>query len=284
LGVSENLAYFSSKAIDEMNEAGVVYATTDGLALSLANLKKKRFLNTKLVINSMGLFDHPVYLKNIKLLENVDSIIVFSFPMIARLEESGYANVHFVRYGTDIDFYAPAHCEQKPANGDGPVVLGIGLDRKRDWDGFRKASLGLNDIEFRVIAPDNLRKGFEGFSNISFLGNVSYLKTREEICRADAIFLPTKENTYFSGQSTLFNALAMNKPVVMPYDTNFKEYGLDRRLFYDRESSTEDILNLLKSAIGKDAETMKSVEYNYLLIRKEYNQIEFARRLKDVFS
>lgn len=267
-----------------MNNARVVYATTDGLALNLANLKKKQLLKTKLVINSMGLFDQPIYLNKIGLLDHVNSIIVFSFPLVAKLGELGHSNVHFVRYGTDIDFYAPRYCKQLHTGSDNPVILGIGLDRKRDWDKYKQVSSELNLVEFRVIAPNNLRKGFEGFSNINFLGNVSYLRTREEICIADALFLPTKENIYFSGQSTLFNALAMKKPVVMPYDANFEEYGLDRTLFYDRECPPEDITNLLKLAIGKDAMIMKSIEFNHHLVRQEYNQIEFARRLKDVLS
>lgn len=282
-GISERFSYFSPGTIDKMNKAKLIYATTDGLALSLADLKKKNLLRTKLVVNLMAIFDNPTYSNKIGHLDYVDSIVVFTFPLATKLEELGHLNVHFVPYGTDTNFYAPWNCTFLQAKRGNPVVLGIGLDKKRDWDKFKQIAKKLKHLEFKVITHDNLRKEFEGFTNITFLGNVSFLRTREEMCEADALFLPTKDNFYFSGQITLFNALAMKKPVVMPHDANFKNYGFDKTLFYDRDCSLEDIINLIKIGIGKDESVMKSIEFNHNLVIREYNQIKFAKKLMDVF-
>ena len=159
----------------------------------------------------------------------------------------------------------------------GSVVLGIGLDNKRDWDIFKQVANKMKDFEFRVITHNNLKKEFFGYNNITFLGNVSFLETRREICEVDVLFLPTKENFYFSGQTTLFNALAMKKPVIMPYDKNFEKYRLDKTLFYNRNSSLEEIVNLIEITIKEDKRVVKSVEFNHNLVIQEYNQIKFAK-------
>ena len=90
LGISESFPYFSSETINKMNKAKVIYATTDSLALSLANLKKNYILKAKLVVNLMALFDNLTYLNKIKYLDYVDRIIVFTFPLATKLKELGY--------------------------------------------------------------------------------------------------------------------------------------------------------------------------------------------------
>lgn len=282
LGIVESFSYFSQKAINKMNKAKIVYATTDGLALTLANLKREKLLKAKLIVNVMGLFDNYTYIDKIEYLDYVDRIIVFTFPLATKLKELGYLNTYFIPYGTDTNFYKPQVCKSlHPKNS--PFILGIGQDRKRDWDMFRQVANKMKHLEFRVITHDKLKREFSGYSNISFLGNVSFLRAREEMCKADALFVPTKENLRLSGQTTLLNALAMKKPVIMPYDENFKNYGLSKTFFYERDCSLEDIINLIEMVVKKRERVMESINFNYNLVINEYNQMKFARRLMNVF-
>lgn len=282
LKVSDSFSHFSQETINNMNKAKVIYATTDGLALSLASLKKKNILEPKLVVNLMALFDNPVYLNKIKYLDYVDEIVVFTFPLATELKKLGYQNITFTPLGTDTSFYKPHVCKNLDTK-SAPVILGIGLDNKRDWDIFKRAANEMKYSEFRVVTHNKLKKEFFGYDNITFLGNVSFLETRREICGSNVLFLPTEENFYFSGQTTLFNALSMKKPVVMPYDTNFEKYELDKTLFYNRNCSLGQIINLIEMAIKGDKRAVKSIEFNHNIVIQEYNQIKLAERLRDVF-
>lgn len=279
---SKGFTYFSKDAINKMNKAKLIYATTDGIALSLANLKKRKILKTKLVANLMGIFDNSTYLSKVEYLDYIDNIIVFTFPLATKLKKLGYLNVNFIPLGVDVDFYNLKVCRTLNTKNN-PIVLGLGVDRKRDWNKFRQIAKKMNDIEFRVITHESLKKEFSNFKNIKFLGNVSYLRTRQEMCTSDVLFLPTYENFYFSAQTTLFNALALKKAVIMPYDRNFNKYKLEKTLFYDRNCSLEHIINLIERAIEKEKSIVKSIEYNHNLVVQEYNYIKFAKTLSNFF-
>jgi len=273
IGFCNNMNNFNSKVLKRLNETDIVYATNDGLALQLLGLKKDGELKSLLVINLFAILDNENYSSKMELLRYADRIIVFTKKLKQALTELGYDNIFFIKYGVDTDFYAPL----KSVLQENEVsVLGIGLDNKRDWAFFKEVANRFKEISFKVVTKNSVRKYFNDVRNIHFLGNISFVRTREEMQKATLLLLPTKENFYFSGQTTLFNAFSMKKPVIMPYDSYMDDYELDNFLFYNKKNALNEIEEKINLILKKHKRVKESVEFNYNLVKDKYNQMNLA--------
>jgi hypothetical protein len=258
-----------------LNQYDIIYATTDGIAIEVAKLKKEGLLKVKVVANIMSIADNDVQTPYLYLLNYLDGLICFSKKIEQYLNKNNIKNATFIEYGVDTKFYNKTN--ENPNN----MILSIGLDRFRDWNCFIEVAKILPDIEFRVITSNNNKKLFT-LPNVTFLGNTNFIETRNEMSEAKLIFLPTRPNYYFSGQTTLFNALSMNKNVLMPLDANFNGYNFDESMFYDRDDRVEIIANKIERLLQRDPEHNKPT-INCLLIRNKFNQANFAYNINFFF-
>lgn len=253
-----------------LNSFDIIYATTDGIAIDIARLKKEGKVRSKVIANVMSIADNEKQKEFINDLKYVDYKICFSMKMYNYLKKKRLNNIKFIDYGIDTEFYHPTLKESDNS------VLSIGLDRFRDWKTFTSVAKKLPHIKFKVITQNENKSIFSSVENIIFLGNTDFVTTKKEIDKAEIVFLPTLDNHYFSGQTTLFNCLAMKKYVLMPYDKNFEGYDMDISMFYAKSCTIGEIANLIEDKIkSKD----NSLEYNYNSIMKKYNEKKFAQKI-----
>jgi len=258
-----------------LNQQDIVYATTDGIAIEVAKLKKKGILTVKVVANIFSIVDNEVQAPSLYLLNYLDGLVCFSKKIEQYLNSNNIRNANFIEYGIDTVFYK--NTNHSPRN----MVLSIGLDSHRDWSCFIEVAKLLPNIEFRVITSNKNKKLFT-LKNIIFLGDTNFITTKNEISEAKLIFLPTTPNFYFSGQTTLFNALSMNKNVLMPLDANFDGYNFDESGFYDRDDGFKSVANKVENLLQENPSHNK-LTVNCQLVRNKFNQTNFAYNMNSYF-
>jgi hypothetical protein len=268
---NDSMSKILKNNIDLFNQYDIVYATTDGIAIEIAKLKKEKLIKTKVIGNIMSIADNKYQNPNLYLLDYLDGIICFSKKIECYLYNNNIRNIKFIKFGIDTNFYKKTN--SKKSN----VVLSIGLDLFRDWNTFNKVAKLMPNVEFKVITNNDNRKLFS-LSNITFLGNTSFVQTRNEISKAGLIFLPTQSNHYFSGQTTLFNALSMKKYVLMPIDGNFLEYGFDENMFYNRKITEYNIVNRIKLALN--LKKSHELKVNHKILINQFNELCFSCNVK----
>ena len=156
------------------------------------------------------------------------------------------------------------------------------MDKYRDWDLLKKIAAEVPNINFKVIAPEKLRTYFKETPNVEFLGNVEFTRTRYEIASSKMVFLPTKPNMYFSGQTTLLNTTALNKLCIMPYDKCFKEYKFDNAYFYNRNLDLDEIIEFITEAYRDPDIFNNSLRRNHELVVRRYNNYNLARSIYNI--
>lgn len=275
IGIREPCILYNK--INYLNKFDIIYGTTDGALIQLLKLKKDGLLKTKIMGNIMGTYDNTSYDNNLLYLS--DGVIIFSKKLNTPLRKDiDIKKIFFVPFGIDINFFSPS---SKPEE---PKIICIGLDRKRDWITFVKCADILKDIQFNIYAPKNIIKYIYMPKNVKYMGVVPFQKIRHAIGKSKLTFLPSYENYYFSGQTSLFASISMKKIGIIPYDNNFDGYNFDQRMFYKRGCSLEKIVAHIEKCLRKDNGIIKSLEYNHNYIRNECNGEKFAGRLIEVFK
>jgi hypothetical protein len=258
--------------IDLLNEYDIIYATTDGIAIEVSKLKQKNLLNVSVVANIMSIADNEIQKKHLHLLNNLNGLICFSKKIETVLRENNVKKTRFIQFGVDTKFYKNF---PKKSNGS---ILSIGLDKFRDWDFLIKIAELMPDVEFRVVTSNNKKTMFT-LPNIIFLGDISFIETKNEIAEAKLIFLPTKYNCYFSGQTTLFNALSMEKYVLMPKDGNFDRYEFSGNMFYDRSDEVSSIVEKIE-LILRAKRMPPELKSNHHTLLSKYNEVVFSENIE----
>ena len=94
--IDRSLIYFFEKR-KYLNSFDNIFATTDGIAITLCNLKKLGVINTNLVVNLFSILDNPTQKKKIKLLSYADKIIVYSIDLYKKLQPK-YKDIKLLKF------------------------------------------------------------------------------------------------------------------------------------------------------------------------------------------
>lgn len=218
LNIKTSYIFFISK-LKYLNSFDIIYATTDGIAIDMCYLKKIGFIKTNLIINLFSILDVSSHKNKLKYINYANKVFVYSIDLYNQLIHS-VINLKLIQFGIDTDFY-----KKENEDHEGNYILSIGLDPQRDWLELNNIASKHPNEKFYVISNENIKKYLKQ-TNINFIGNTDVIKTREYIRKSKQLIITTKNNYYFSGQTTLFMGIAMGKKVIMPYNRNFDFYGL----------------------------------------------------------
>jgi glycosyltransferase involved in cell wall biosynthesis len=162
-----------------------------------------------------------------------------------------------VALGVDADFYRPG------AETRGEYVLAVGRDLARDYRTFLAAveRLGCRAI---VVASERNLRGQSMPSNVEVRLDVSHAELRVLYAKARCVVIPTRREGYLfgadcSGQTTLLEAMAAGRPVVVS----------ERRTLSDYIDHGDTAL----TARAEDSEALAQA------IERIYSDGELARRL-----
>jgi glycosyltransferase involved in cell wall biosynthesis len=218
-------------SLRRMGAADVVFSTVDTVGIPLLLLRRARLLRVPLVYASIGL---PERLERLgddrgfrRTLQGAHTLITYSTIEAERLR--GWIGgesplVVFIPFGVDVDAFRP------PTDGERTVdVLAVGADPQRDFELLIAVAARRPRLTFRIITtPERVRMLGELPPNVEVETNVPLETVRTRLAEARVVALPVRANSYSGATTTLLQAMAMAKPVVVSRTDAIAEgYELD---------------------------------------------------------
>lgn len=130
-------------------------------------------------------------------------------------------NLKCFPFGIDLAFYAPPSTQSRSA-----AFLIIGNDQYRDWPMAMEIARRCPEVKFRVITRSQNLTGIDLPANVTYLGDLPFAVSRDEFTRARAVLICSRPSPYFSGNTTIFAAMAAGAVVVADEDKSAVDCNL----------------------------------------------------------
>jgi glycosyltransferase involved in cell wall biosynthesis len=243
-----------------INAADVVFSTVDTVGIPLILLKRARLVRPPIVYTAIGLPERLVQLRGERVrrlygraLRGCRAIVSYAPSEADRLRDwlaPGGPPVVFVPFGVDVNAFSPQRGEP-----DSDVVT-VGADPRRDFDLVLGVAERHPELSLRIIASaDHTRTLGSLPPNVALETDIPLAQVRERLAGARVVVLPVRDNSYSGATTTLLQAMAMGKPVVVSRTDAiatgyFLEDGVNCRLVEpgDAEALERAILEMLTGA------------------------------------
>jgi len=213
-----------------INAADVIFSTVDTVGIPIALLRRLGLVRTPLVYVAVGLPERLVQLRRLQGLYRRalrDTVAVVSYAESEVEWLQGWlgprARVVFVPFGVDTQAFRPV---DRPSEFD---VLSIGADPRRDFALLLRIAWRHPELSFRIVASaDHVRALGEVPPNVIVESDIPLATVRDRLAAARVVALPVRENSYSGATTTLLQAMATAKPVVVSRtDAIARGYGLE---------------------------------------------------------
>jgi glycosyltransferase involved in cell wall biosynthesis len=213
-----------------LNGTDVVLATVDTVGIPLVLLKRMGLVRPPIVYVAVGLPERLVQLRRLhglyrRSLRDTVAVVSYAESEVDWLRTwlGPEANVVFVPFGVDTNAFRPV---ERQADID---VLSIGADPRRDFALLLRIAWRHPELSFRVVASaEHVRALGEVPPNVVVERDIPLETVRDRLATARVVALPVRENSYSGATTTLLQALAMAKPVVVSRtDAIARGYGLE---------------------------------------------------------
>jgi glycosyltransferase involved in cell wall biosynthesis len=216
-----------------VNACDVVFSTVDTVGLPLALLKRSRLVRPRLVYTSVGL---PERLEQVRpgrvsafyrdALRRCGAVLAYAAGEADRLREwlgPGGPPVAFVPFGVDTEAFRPV--DRAPE----VDVLSVGADPRRDFDLLVRVAGRRPEWTFEIVAGGERARALGQLpANVHVESDISLDDVRERLASARVVALPVRDNSYSGATTTLLQAMAMAKPVVVSRTAAIADgYGLE---------------------------------------------------------
>jgi glycosyltransferase involved in cell wall biosynthesis len=202
------------------NAADVIFSTVDTVGIPLILLKRIGLVRRPLVYVSIGLPERLVQLRNRPMqrlyrgaLRSTSAVVAYSGHEAAALRDwlgPGGPEVLFVPFGVDVDSFRPVEAEPDVD------VLSVGVDPRRDFE-LLLGTAGRNpELTFRIVAgAERARTLGELPDNVTLETDIPLEQVRLRLAASRCVALPVRDNSYSGATTTLLQAMAMGKPVIV---------------------------------------------------------------------
>ena len=210
-------------ALRQVNAAGAVLSTVDTVGIPLILLKRAGLVRPPVVYISIGLPERLVQLRGGRMrrlyagaLRRAKAVLAYSQGEADWLREwlgPDGPPVEFVPFGVDVNGF-------RPASGSTPEfdVLSVGVDPYRDFDLLLAVAARHPELSFRIVAGADRARGLGMLpANMALETDIPLERVRERFSQARVVALPVRHNSYSGATTTLLQAMAMAKPVVVSH-------------------------------------------------------------------
>jgi glycosyltransferase involved in cell wall biosynthesis len=213
-----------------LNRADVVLATVDTVGIPLVLLKRVGLVRPPILYVAVGLPERLVQLRRLhglyrRSLHDTVAVVSYAESEVDWLRSwlGPEANVVFVPFGVDTNAFRPV---ERPPEFD---VLSIGADPRRDFALLLRIAWRHPELSFRVVASaDHVRALGEVPPNVVVERDIPLETVRDRLASARVVALPVRDNSYSGATTTLLQAMATAKPVVVSRtDAIARGYGLE---------------------------------------------------------
>jgi glycosyltransferase involved in cell wall biosynthesis len=203
------------------NAADVIFSTVDTVGIPLILLRRIGLVRRPLVYVSIGLPERLVQLRNAPMrrlyrsaLREAAAVVAYSEHEAAVLRDwlgPGGSKVVFVPFGVDVDAFHPVEAAEPDAD-----VLSVGVDPRRDFELLLAIAERHPELSFRIVAGADLANGLGRLpDNVTLESDIPLDQVRLRLAGARCVALPVRDNSYSGATTTLLQAMAMGKPVIV---------------------------------------------------------------------
>jgi glycosyltransferase involved in cell wall biosynthesis len=220
-------------SLRSLNAADAVLSTVDTVGVPLVLLKRARLARPPLVYVSIGLPERLEQLRGERVanvyraaLGRCGALVAYAAAEADRLRAwvgAGGPRVHFVPFGVDVRAFHPVDREPECD------VLSIGADPRRDFASLLRMAGRRGEWTFRIVTTSDHARTFGPLPpNLWVETDVPLATVRERMAAARVVALPVRDNSYSGATTTLLQAMAMAKPVVVSRTAAIESgYGLE---------------------------------------------------------
>ena len=218
------------------NAADVIFSTVDTVGIPLILLKRVGVVRRPLVYVSIGLPERLVQLRNRPMrrlyrsaLRGASAVVAYSEHEAAALRDwlgPGGPEVVFVPFGVDVDAFRPVEAADQDFD-----VLSVGVDPRRDFELLLAIAERNPELIFRIVAgADRARSLGRLPDNVTLETDIPLEQVRLRLAASRCVALPVRDNSYSGATTTLLQAMAMGKPVIVSRTVAIAEgYELEDR-------------------------------------------------------
>jgi glycosyltransferase involved in cell wall biosynthesis len=207
-------------SLRRINAADVVFSTVDTVGIPLILLKRARLVRPPLVYVSIGLPERLVQLRGRRMeglyrdaLRRALTIVAYSENEATWLRDwlgSSGPPVEFVPFGVDTTAFRPSGDEFDTD------VISVGVDPRRDFELLVAVAAHRPELSFRIVAGADRARALGALpQNVELETDIPLERVRERFAQARVVALPVRDNSYSGATTTLLQAMAMAKPVVV---------------------------------------------------------------------
>jgi glycosyltransferase involved in cell wall biosynthesis len=215
----------------ELNRSDVVFSTVDTVGIPLVLLRRFGLVRAPVVYAAIGLPERLAQLRGPlakrvfrEAFGRVGTIVAYGW---GEAEELGTwladtpARVEFVPFGVDTESFRP----EPAVAGGGEDVVSVGADPRRDFRLLVQLAQRLPERTFRIVTTrEHTRTLGDVPANVRLEVDVPLARVRERLQAAGVVVLPVRANTYSGATTTMLQAMACGKPVVVT-ETAAIEHG-----------------------------------------------------------
>jgi glycosyltransferase involved in cell wall biosynthesis len=208
-------------SLRRVNATEVVFSTVDTVGIPLILLSWAGLVRRPVVYVSIGLPERLVQLRGermrrfyVEVFRRARAIVAYSENEAVWLREwlgPDGPPVVFVPFGVDVNGFRPVP-EVEPDTD----VLSIGVDPRRDFELLLGVAVRHPELSFRIVASAERARSLGARpANVGVQTDIPLDEVRYRFARARVVALPVSDNSYSGATTTLLQAMAMGKPVVV---------------------------------------------------------------------
>lgn len=208
-------------SLGRINQADVVFSTVDTVGLPLLLLRQAHLVKPPVVYVSIGLPERLAQLRGdrmkrlyAKALHGAKAMLAYSESEADQLREwlgDAAPKISFVPFGVDVTAFLPA-----PLVAPKFDVLTVGADPRRDFGLLVRIASRRPELSFRIVASrEHARALGDVPRNVEIETDIPLEVVRDRLAEARVVALPVRDNSYSGATTTLLQAMAMAKPVVV---------------------------------------------------------------------
>lgn len=268
----------------------VIYSACGNNTFFLALLRALGLIRTPVI----ALIHHPVYLSPFRkklFAAGHDKFMCLSERVVKQLREDLNVTedkICLVNWGPDLTFYERHH--EGGNSGETPFIISAGKSH-RDHDTLAKAFAAV-DCHLKIYcseksAPsnDDLPTNVEVIFNHPEQNAISYLELLPEYRNALAVAIPLEDAGVLLGLTSLLDAMAMGKPVVMTRN-RFIDIDIEKEGFglWVEPGDVEGWKSSLSYLLSNPERARAMGERGYRLVKTRYNIENFTSQLAKVLQ
>jgi len=204
-----------------LSRADAVFSTDDTVGIPAALLHHARLVGTPIVYAAIGL---PERLERLRsglarhafrsAFRHVHAVVAYGAGEADALRAwlgPGGPEVRHVPFGVDTGYFGPDPSERPDVD-----VVSMGMDPRRDFGLLLELARRQPRWSFRVVASHGLAGALaDAPANVQVELDIPFAAVRDRLRRGRVVVLPVLENSYTGATTTLLQAMACGKPVVV---------------------------------------------------------------------